>query len=282
MRLFVFAILAVACAAAPGTAAPGPASPVAAPGGPTGTAAPAAGAAARPLYYDRALTRADLEGRTLRELALMRNTIYARAGHQFRKKWLRDYFTAQPWYKPLAKDDNSKVTKLDRANAALIAQAEEGQSRADLKKRRDDILARQHAGKATAEDEVELGLLNTRLGQWVAAEPDAKPPADVSPLEDPSQLDHLITVDQLSNLSRRDLRILRNTIYARHGRTFKSKLLQAYFDTMEWYKPDPSFNDNKLSKIDTTNIRLIKSVEDSVGGPMTEDEQRAEENMSGF
>src|SRR6185295_9801072 len=74
----------------------------------------------RPLYYDRALKPADLEGRTLRELALMRNSIYARAGHQFRKKWLRDYFTAQPWYKPLAKDDNSKVTKTDRANASLI------------------------------------------------------------------------------------------------------------------------------------------------------------------
>src|SRR5689334_19779077 len=86
----------------------------------------AAGAADRTLYYDRALTSADLEGRTLRELALMRNTIYARAGHPFRKKWLHDYFAAQPWYKPLAKDDNRKITAIDRANAALIAQAEQG------------------------------------------------------------------------------------------------------------------------------------------------------------
>jgi hypothetical protein len=236
----------------------------------------------RPLYYDRALTQADLEGRTLRELTLMRNTIYARGGHTFRKKWLRDYFTAQKWYKPLAKDDDSKITKLDRANAALIAQAEEGQKRPDLKKRRDDILARQRTGKATAEDEIELGLLNTRLGQWVAATADAKPPADVSPLEDPSQLDHVITVEQLGNLSRRDLRILRNTIYARHGRPFKSKLLQAYFDTMEWYKADPAFTEKRLTKTDVTNVRLIKSVEDTLGGPLSEDEQRAEENMSGF
>jgi len=50
----------------------------------------------RPLYYTRALTAADLDGRTLRELTLMRNTIYARAGHPFRKKWLHDYFAAQP------------------------------------------------------------------------------------------------------------------------------------------------------------------------------------------
>ncbi|HET7503232.1 MAG TPA: YARHG domain-containing protein [Kofleriaceae bacterium] len=247
-----------------------------------GVVAPAiAQAGDRPLYYERALTPADLEGRTLRELVLMRNTIYARAGHNFRKKWLRDYFTSQPWYKPLAKDDNRKVTKQDRANAALIAQAEEGQQRADLKQRRDDILARQRAGKATAEDDIELGLLNTRLGQWVAAETQARPPADVSPLEDPSQLDHLITVEQLSNLSRRDLRILRNTVYARHGRQFKSKLLQEYFDTMEWYKRDPAFSEKRLTKVDVTNIRLIKSVEDTLGGPLSEDEQRAEDNMSG-
>jgi hypothetical protein len=241
-----------------------------------------AGAGDRPLYYERALTSADLEGRTLRELALMRNTIYARAGHPFRKKWLHDYFAAQPWYKPLAKDDNNKITARDRANAALIAAAEQGQKRDELKKHRDDILGRQRAGKATPEDEIELGILNARLGQWVAAEAEAKPPSDVSPLEDPSQLDHVITVEQLSNLSRRDLRLLRNTIYARHGRLFKSKLLQEHFDDMDWYKRDPAFAEKNLTKIDVTNIRLIKSVEDTLGGPMTEDEQRAEANMSGF
>src|SRR5262249_11198863 len=154
----------------------------------------------RPLYYDRAVTAADLDGRTLRELAIMRNTIYARAGHPFRKKWLHDYFTAQPWYKPLNKDDDSKITKLDRANATVIAAAEENQKRPELMKRRDDILARQRAGKATPEDAVELTILNTRLGDWAAAEDKAKPPSDVSPLEDPSQLDHVIRVEQLSNL----------------------------------------------------------------------------------
>jgi hypothetical protein len=240
----------------------------------------AAGEPPRPLYYDRALTPADLQGRTLRELALMRNTIYARAGHPFRKKWLRDYFTAQPWYKPLAKDDDSKITKVDRANAVLIAQAEQSPKRVELKQRRDDILARQRAGKAAPDDEIELAILNTRLGEWAAAAAEAKPPTDVSPLEDPSQLDHVIRVDQLSNLSRRDLRILRNTIYARHGRQFKSRLLQAYFDNMSWYQPDPAFTEKRLTKVDVTNVRMIKSVEDTLGGPLTEDEQRAEDNMS--
>jgi hypothetical protein len=245
-----------------------------------GFAGIAAADAPRPLYYDHAITKADVDGRTLRELAIMRNTIYARAGHPFRKKWLHDYFAAQPWYKPLAKDDDSKITKLDRANAAVIAQAEQGQKRPELTKRRDDILARQRAKTATDDDVIELGILNTRLGEWAAAEADVKPPSDVSPLEDPSQLDHVIRVEQLSNLSRRDLRILRNTVYARRGKEFRSLMLREYFGGMGWYKPDPAFTENRLTKIDITNIRMVKSVEETLGGPMTEDEQRADENMS--
>ncbi|HUS30069.1 MAG TPA: YARHG domain-containing protein, partial [Kofleriaceae bacterium] len=48
----------------------------------------------RGLYYDRPLAPADLDGRSLRDLTLMRNVVYARAGHPFRKAWLREYFTA--------------------------------------------------------------------------------------------------------------------------------------------------------------------------------------------
>lgn len=235
----------------------------------------------RPLYYDRALTQGDLEGRTLRELTLMRNTIYARAGHTFVKKWLADYFTAQTWYHPLPKDDDSKITAVDRANAKAIALVEQNQTRGDLEKRREAVLARQRAGKATPADDVELRLLNTRLGQWVSAAPDtataaAAPPSDVSPMEDPSQLDKLLTVKQLENLSRRDLRLLRNTVYARHGWRFKSPLLQEYFGAMEWYKEDPTFTEKGLTKIDTANIKLIKSVEATQGGPMTDDEERGD------
>ena len=76
---------------------------------------------ARPLYYTRAITNDDLEGRTLRDLSLMRNTIYARAGNKFRKQWLNDYFSALSWYHPLDKMDESKLTVLDKRNAEIIA-----------------------------------------------------------------------------------------------------------------------------------------------------------------
>src|SRR5262252_8625469 len=94
--------------------------------------------AARPFYYERQITPDDLKDRTLRELTLMRNTIYARAGNKFRKQWLNDYFSAQPWYHPLDKMDESKITPLDRKNAEIIAKYD-----ADIP--RDELVAMQRA-----------------------------------------------------------------------------------------------------------------------------------------
>src|SRR5579872_4854842 len=85
-----------------------------------------------PFYYTRAITNADLKGRNLRELSLMRNTIYARVGNKFRKKWLNDYFAQFSWYHPLDKMEVSKLTALDRANAAAIAQYDAGLNRDKL------------------------------------------------------------------------------------------------------------------------------------------------------
>src|SRR5215831_16275137 len=83
-------------------------------------------ASERLLYYTREIAPSDLDGRTLRELSLMRNTIYARAGNKFRKKWLNDYFSAQPWYQPQEPLDETKITSLDRKNAETIATYDAG------------------------------------------------------------------------------------------------------------------------------------------------------------
>ncbi|HZO13773.1 MAG TPA: YARHG domain-containing protein [Polyangiaceae bacterium] len=229
----------------------------------SGPAPSAIPAKARPLYYERALTPADLDGRTLRELSLMRNTIYARAGNKFRKPWLHDYFSAQSWYVPRDTMDESKITKLDRENARKIADADAALAQKDLERRRDDIQARRKAGNTTKEDAIELTLLSQRLGVWVGE-------GDASPLEDPTELDRLLQVEELSTLSRRDLRMLRNMIYGRRGRAFESKVVQEYFKGAAWYKPDPQYDDSRLSPIDHKNIRIIMSVEESLGGPLHE------------
>jgi hypothetical protein len=78
--------------------------------------------ASTPQYVERLLTSADLEGRSLEELALMRNTIYARAGRRFKSAKLREYFATQGWYRPAT--SAKKLTAVDATNVRTIAARE--------------------------------------------------------------------------------------------------------------------------------------------------------------
>ncbi len=236
----------------------------------TTAAAPATpGVETRPLYYERALTSADLDGRSLMELSLMRNTIFARAGNPFQKPWLDNYFRAQSWYVPAAKMDGSKLTEIDAANAAMISDRENSFSREQL------LAMKEAVNPADPNATVELSLLSGALGEWVG---DAGVAAEArNPLEDPTVLAQQLTLAQIDEMSRRDLRLLRNTIYARHGRPFKSEILQMYFTDKAWYLPDPGYSDKALTAVDQRNITLVQSVEDRLGGALSDWDHRSEE-----
>lgn len=78
------------------------------------------------------------------------------------------------------------------------------------------------------------------------------------------------TVDDFSGLFTEDLRLLRNEIYARHGRIFKTKILNDYFSEQSWYKPDPNYSDSMLTKIESENLKAIKEAEDSAASKFSE------------
>jgi hypothetical protein len=59
-----------------------------------------------------------------------------------------------------------------------------------------------------------------------------------------------------------DLEVLRNEIYAKHGRVFTKPKLQKYFEAQPWYKPDPTFKDENLSSNEFKNITSIKTQEE--------------------
>jgi YARHG domain len=74
------------------------------------------------------------------------------------------------------------------------------------------------------------------------------------------------TEDDVSGLYVEDLRILRNEIFAKHGRVFKDPKLQKYFEAQPWYKADATFTDDKVSTVLTEtefkNVSTIKSAEE--------------------
>lgn len=67
----------------------------------------------------------------------------------------------------------------------------------------------------------------------------------------------LLEKDFVANLTKADIFILRNSIFARHGFAFRDKQLRIYFENFDWYMP--VFGDVKddLTEIETQNIDLL-------------------------
>jgi hypothetical protein len=272
----------------------------------------------------------ELDGKSLRELSILRNTIYARLGWDgYRKPWLRDHFHSQAWFKPNAKFSYKQLTDADKKNAHFIATREQSFTDVDLTKMRDDIFA--HHGKVwtdkptwtlkngkevksctrpkrapsdddetnpddfpacryakqswykpdpkfsesslTGDEKIELGLIARAMGEFALD--------DESRGKSEATLDRLLKPEELRQLSLRDLRLLRNTIYAKRGRPFKSEILRGHFQGMEWYKSRDDYSDKLLTQTDVRNIQLIKSVENEFGGPLSDEDWLTEPATDG-
>jgi len=73
-----------------------------------------------------------------------------------------------------------------------------------------------------------------------------------------------ITEQMLQGLSLHELRLLRNEVYARHGRMFRAEWLQQYFFFQPWYNPDENFKDETLSGNDKLNVETIVKYENKI------------------
>ena len=74
----------------------------------------------------RLLTKAEVEQMTKEELALARNSIYARHGYQFNNPDLKEFFAKQSWFKPTdVKIDAIPFTQIELDNIRLIKSYEQ-------------------------------------------------------------------------------------------------------------------------------------------------------------
>lgn len=94
---------------------------------PTPEPAPTGGTYILPDSNSRALSEAELEGLSDRELMLARNEIFARHGFIFTTQWIQGYFLTQGWYRgttPASQFDSSVFNSYERANVDLILRIE--------------------------------------------------------------------------------------------------------------------------------------------------------------
>ena len=76
-----------------------------------------------------------------------------------------------------------------------------------------------------------------------------------------SRLDSKLTAEDLQDLDKAQLRLMRNAVYAIHGYDFKSQDLKEYFSGFSWYKPNPNFSESDFTEIERKNIELIRQME---------------------
>lgn len=72
----------------------------------------------------------------------------------------------------------------------------------------------------------------------------------------------LLKKEDVENMYKRDLEVMRNTIYARHGYSFKNRQMRYFFDNyVDWYIPVSTDVSEELTEIEKKNIELIKRYE---------------------
>ncbi len=64
--------------------------------------------------------------------------------------------------------------------------------------------------------------------------------------------------DILGNRSPYELNLMRNEIYAVHGKIFQDAFLKAYFEGRAWYKPRADYSDALLTDLERQNLAIIE------------------------
>ncbi len=139
----------------------------------------------------------------------------------------------------------------------------------------DDVvkLNPEHAAAKKERDRIKLELTYQSLAPATPA-PTAPPAVSGKPEDSlgiPAHLvsvqgyltpqDRLIMEAELHGKSKAELRVMRNEIYARHGRTFQAPDLQNYFSQRPWYRQNTSYSDGLLTEVDKANVKLLQDFE---------------------
>jgi hypothetical protein len=84
----------------------------------------------------------------------------------------------------------------------------------------------------------------------------------------PGDMEHfqktLITEEMLRGLSLHELRLLRNEVYARRGRQFRTEWLSQYFHSQPWYEPMEAAGEPELSDVEKKNVEAIVAYENRI------------------
>ena len=250
------------------------------------------------IWQKRAITDDDLRTYNGTELTILIAEIEAIHGKTFpSEEWLQKYFDERYWYKRDPTYTAEALSDIERKNIErLTAERNSGRNTAvaigDMDKFQNVLLTEDKLAGLTM---LELRILREEF--WARAGKKFDAPgirsyfdwrdwyhpaknqstvklgkieeqnvATIAAYEDKMRqrlATEQLTDDMLGDLFTEDLRVLRNEIYARHGRVFKDPELQRYFAAQAWYTANPDFKDEMLSEVESENLKKLKAAEDA-------------------
>lgn len=167
------------------------------------------------------LTYADLLNKTLDELYVARNEIFARHGYIFTTSpKLDSYFRTKSWYRPNSSTKAVPVNDTELSNSDMIKQVEVSR------------IAYYNYG-------------NKPINGFVIEDSDKKN----------------IKKEDISSFKDWELIIARNEIFARHGMTFGIPQIADHFKAQSFYKPVEKFDESFIKQIEYDNLKILQNEE---------------------
>lgn len=182
-----------------------------------------------PYSNQRRLTKDELHVLDHQQLYLARNEIFARHGYDFNSAMLEQYFLTMPWYKKRSGFKSPRLSAIESYNADLIKKVEK-------EKGGSYVVGPQDTN-------------NQATGEFIF----------------PHSSTHTLPRTAVQALSSRQLSIARNEIYARHGYSFATPALRAYFSQKNFYRPRTK-NEPNFNAVEEQNLWLIRKIERIKGG----------------
>jgi hypothetical protein len=230
------------------------------------------------------------------EWRILRAEVEAVRGKRFEDDpWLQNYFEERYWYKADPSYNARSLTQTERRNLAAIDAAQRKQRRAAVSpgdmEHFENRLVTEEMLKGLSLHELRLlrNEVYARRGRqfrtewlaqyfwsqpWYEAREDNSEPA-LSQTEQ-KNIETIVAYERkvkdglsgqpippglLEGMFLEDARKLRQEIYARHGKVFKDRWLQRYFQSFDWYKANPRYTDAALTSVEKQNIAAIAAYE---------------------
>lgn len=235
------------------------------------------------------------------DMRIMIAEIEAIHGKRFDEEdWLQKYFEERYWYKPNANYSSAILTETERKNLQTLTDKRKDYKKTEISfgdmDKFQNVLLREEQLKGLNLNELrsirnEFFARRGKRFTVAAYIQDFEWKDWYKPLKDQSKVKlnateeqnikviqgyeakirerlttDALTDDDISGLYAEDLRVLRNEIFAKHGRVFKDAKLQKYFEAQPWYKADATFTNDKiaavLSETEFKNVAAIKAAEE--------------------